>query len=123
MKITKVAAITGGITFGGVAGAASRVSAPSAAVPIAGHSSVAVSVAVAVPTASPFPSPSCHPVTLAIAFTSKVTDTSSLHLRLPWGRPGDSEGRMIEDYGAYNGGSIRGHLPVHDVTTGTPQGL
>ena len=35
------------------------------------------------------------------------------------GRPGDSEGRMIEDDGAYNGTSVRGQLPVHDVTTGS----
>jgi murein DD-endopeptidase MepM/ murein hydrolase activator NlpD len=26
---------------------------------------------------------------------------------------------MVEDYGAYNGTTIRKHLPVHDVTTGT----
>lgn len=26
---------------------------------------------------------------------------------------------MIEDYGAYNGTTIREHLPVHDVTTGS----
>src|ERR1700674_5102333 len=87
MKITKVAAITGGITLGALAGAAFQFSAASAALPAGGHSSVAVSVAVASPTASPSPSPSCPPVVLAIAFTSKVTDTSSLHLRLPWGRP------------------------------------
>jgi murein DD-endopeptidase MepM/ murein hydrolase activator NlpD len=119
MKITKVAAITGGITLGALAGAAFQFSAASAALPVGGHSSLAVPVAVASPTASPSPSPSCPPVVLAIAFTSNVTDTSGLHLRLPWGRPGDPEGRMIEDYGAYNGDSIREHLPVHDVTTGT----
>jgi murein DD-endopeptidase MepM/ murein hydrolase activator NlpD len=123
MKITKVAAITGGITLGALAGAAFQFSAASAALPAGGHSSVAVSVAVASPTASPSPSPSCPPVALAIAFTSNVTDTSGLHLRLPWGRPGDPEGRMIEDYGAYNGESIREQLPVHDVTTGTLQEL
>ena len=60
---------------------------------------------------------------LAIAFTSNVVSTSSLHLHLPWGCPGDPEGRMIEDYGAYNGDSIREELPVHDVTTGTLQEL
>lgn len=27
---------------------------------------------------------------------------------------------MIEDYGAYNGTSVREQLPVHDVTTGAP---
>jgi murein DD-endopeptidase MepM/ murein hydrolase activator NlpD len=26
---------------------------------------------------------------------------------------------MVEDYGGYNGTTIRKHLPVHDVTTGT----
>ena len=26
---------------------------------------------------------------------------------------------MIEDYGAYNGTSVREQLPVHDVTTGS----
>jgi murein DD-endopeptidase MepM/ murein hydrolase activator NlpD len=26
---------------------------------------------------------------------------------------------MVEDYGAYNGASVREQLPVHDVTTGT----
>jgi len=26
---------------------------------------------------------------------------------------------MVEDYGAYNGTTIRKHLPVHDVTTGS----
>jgi len=30
---------------------------------------------------------------------------------------------MIEDYGAFNGQSIREQLPVHDVTTGTLQEL
>jgi len=123
MKITKVAAITGGITLGALAGAAFQFSAASAALPAGGHSSVAVSVGVASPTASPSPSPSCPPVALAIAFTNNVTDTSGLHLHLPWGRPGDPEGRMIEDYGVYNGESIREQLPVHDVTTGTLQEL
>src|ERR1700686_4089669 len=123
MKITKVAAITGGITLGALAGAAFQFSASRAALPAGGHSSVAVSVALASPTASPSPSPSCPPVALAIAFTNNVTDTSGLHLHLPWGRPGDPEGRMIEDYGAYNGESIREQLPVHDVTTGTLQEL
>jgi hypothetical protein len=56
---------------------------------------------------------------LELAFTTNVSNTSMLHLRLPWGRPGDPEGRMIEDYGAYNGTSVREQLPVHDVTTGS----
>ena len=119
MKITKVAAITGGITLGALVGAAFQFSSVSAAVPTGGHSSIAVSAPVATPTPSPSPSPACPPMVLAIAFTSNVTDASSLHLRLPWGRPGDPEGQMVEDYGSYNGTTIRKHLPVHDVTTGS----
>lgn len=122
MKITKVAAITGGITLGALAGAAFQFSAVSASVPAGGHSSIAVSAPVAM-TPSPSPSPSCPAMMLAIAFTSNVTDTSSLHLHLPWGRPGDPEGRMVEDYGSYDGTSVREQLPVHDVTTGTLQEL
>jgi len=60
---------------------------------------------------------------LDIAFTSNVTDVSALHLHLPWGRPGDPEGRMVEDYGAYDGVAVREQLPVHDVTTGTLRDL
>ena len=123
MKLTKVAAITGGIALGALAGATFQFNSVSAAVPVGGHSSVAVSSPAARPTASPSPSPSCPPMTLAIAFTSNVTDTSALHLHLPWGRLGDPEGRMVEDYGAYNGVSIREQLPVHDVTTGALQEL
>ena len=119
MNITKAAAITGGIMLGALTGAAFQFSAVSAAVPAGGHSSVAVSAPVARPTASPSPSPSCLPMKLAIAFTDNVTDTSGLHLHLPWGRPGEPEGQMVEDYGAYNGTTIRKHLPVHDVTTGS----
>jgi hypothetical protein len=32
------------------------------------------------------------------------------------GRQGDPEGRMVEDFGAYDGVSEREHLPVDDVT-------
>src|SRR5260370_16529309 len=117
MKITKVAAITGGITLGALVGAAFQFSSVSAAVPIGGHSSIAVSAPVATATPSPSPSPLCPPMMLAIAFTSNVADTSSLHLRLPWGSPGAPEGQMVEDYGSYNGTTIRKHLPVHDLTT------
>src|SRR5260370_21784613 len=119
MKITKVAAITGGITLAALVGAAFQFSPVSAAVPTGGHSSIAVFTPVATATPSPSPSPLCPPMMLAIAFTSNVADTSSLHLRLPWGRPGDPEGQMVEDYGSYNGTTIRKHLPVHDVTTGS----
>ena len=119
MKITKVAAISGGIALGALAGAAFQFSSVSAAVAAGGHSSVALPAPVASPTPSPSPSLSCPPMTLAIAFTTNITETSLLNLRLPWGRPGDPEGRMVEDYGAYNGTTIRKHLPVHDVTTGS----
>jgi len=114
MKITRALAIVGGITLGGLAGAALQFNSASAALPSRNQSLVAA------PTASPSPSP---PMRLAIAFTNNVANTSSLHLHLPWGRPGDTEGRMIEDYGAFNGQSIREQLPVHDVTTGTLQEL
>jgi murein DD-endopeptidase MepM/ murein hydrolase activator NlpD len=118
MKITKLAAITGGITLGALAGAAFQFNSANAAGAAGGRSLVAVSAPVVRPTAAPSPSP-CPPVTLALAFTENVTDTSTLHLHLPWGRPGDPEGRMVEDYGSYNGTTVRKHLPVHDVTTGT----
>jgi len=119
MNISRLAVLVGGITFGAVAGAAFQLSSVSAAVPTVGHASLAASAPVALPTPSPSPSPSCPLRTLAIAFTSNVTDPSVINLRLPWGRPGDPEGTMVEDYGAYNGTTIRKHLPVHDVTTGS----
>ena len=100
MKITRALAIVGGITLGGLAGAALQFNSASAALPSRNQSLVAA------PTASPSPSPACPPMRLAIAFTSNVANTSSLHLHLPWGRPGDTDGRMIEDYGAFNGQSI-----------------
>jgi murein DD-endopeptidase MepM/ murein hydrolase activator NlpD len=117
MKITRTLAVVGGITLGGLAGAAFQFNSASAALP-ARNQAVVVE-----PAASPSPGQACPPMTLAIAFTSNVASTSGLHLHLPWGRPGDPEGRMIEDYGAYNGDSIREQLPVHDVTTGTLQEL
>jgi murein DD-endopeptidase MepM/ murein hydrolase activator NlpD len=70
-------------------------------------------LAVAVATAEPCPS-----MPLAIAFTSNVRDTLALHLHLPWGKPGDPEGLMVEDYGAYDGTAIREQLPVYDITSG-----
>ena len=119
MKITKVAAITGGLALGAIAGAAFQFNSASAAVPAGGHVSVAQSSPVVSPTTISSASPSCPPMKLAIAFTNNVTDVAALHLHLPWGRPGDPEGRMIEDYGAFDGVSVREQLPVHDVTTGT----
>ena len=73
------------------------------------------------PSASPVAAscPPRAPMPLPIAFTSNVTDTRVLNLQLPWGKPGDPEGRMVEDYGSFNGTTVRKHLPVHDVTTGT----
>jgi len=119
MKILKVAAITGGLLLGGLAGATFQFSSVSAAQRVSTHSAIAVSASLASPTASSSPSPSCPPMGLAIAFTSNVSDASALHLHLPWGRPGDAEGTMVEDYGSSNGTTIRKHLPVHDVTTGS----
>lgn len=123
MNISRLAVLAGGITFGAIAGAAFQFSSVSAATPLASRASVAASAPVATPAASPSASPSCPPRKLAIAFTHNVTDASVLRLHLPWGHPGDAEGRMVEDYGAYNGVSIREQLPVHDVTTGTLQEL
>src|SRR5437588_12399530 len=119
MKITRISLVVGGITLGGLAGAAFQFSSANAALPAGTSSPVAAAAPVTAPTASP----SCPPMKLAIAFTTNVTDTSGLRLSLPWGRPGDPEGRMIEDYGAYDGTSVREQLPVHDVTTGTLQEL
>jgi murein DD-endopeptidase MepM/ murein hydrolase activator NlpD len=123
MNINRLVVLVGGITFGAVAGAAFQFSSVSAAVPTFSQASVAASAPVAVAKPSPSPSPSCPPMTLGLVFTSNVTDSSALHLHLPWGRPGAPEGRMVEDYGAYNGVSVRERLPVHDVTTGTLQEL
>ena len=76
------------------------------------------------PTAAEPPGRTCAPASLApmalaIAFTSNVHDTAALNLHLPWGKPGDAEGRMVEDYGAYDGDAVREHLPVYDVTSGS----
>ncbi len=121
MNISRLAVLVGGITFGAVAGAALQFSSVNAAAPAGSRASVAVPAASAAPTASASASPSCPRRTLAIAFTTNVADPSVLHLHLPWGHPGDPEGRMVEDYGAYDGVSVREQLPVHDVTTGALQ--
>jgi murein DD-endopeptidase MepM/ murein hydrolase activator NlpD len=113
MRFIKVAAATAGIMLGGIAGAVLQFNPASAATAATAPASPSR------PAATAAPRPSCPPMKLAIAFTSNVTDTSGLDLRLPWGRPGDPEGAMIEDYGAYNGTSVREQLPVHDVTTGS----
>lgn len=120
MVITKLAAVVGSLTIGGVAGALLQFSSANAATASRTQPLVAVSAsASATPTSIPSRKPNCPAVPLDLAFTANVVDTSALHLRLPWGHPGDPEGVMVEDYGAYNGTSVRKHLPVHDVTTGS----
>jgi murein DD-endopeptidase MepM/ murein hydrolase activator NlpD len=111
----KAAAAIGTLAVGGAAGALLQLNSASAAPSPDNHPAVAVASARPTATAS---AAACQAMPLAIAFTTNVRDATGLHLQLPWGRPGDAEGRMIEDYGAYNGTSIREHLPVHDVTTG-----
>ena len=115
MVITKIAAVVGGITLGGVAGALLQLSSANAATPSRNPSVIGAAGS----TASPSASPTCPSMSLDLAFTTNVSNTSALHLRLPWGRPGDSEGQTVEDYGAYNGTTVREQLPVHDVTTGS----
>lgn len=100
-----------------------------AAAPVRGQVPVAASAPItAQPTAAGSPAPTCAPgshapMALAIAFTTNVHDTAALNLHLPWGTPGDAEGRMVEDYGAYDGDAIREHFPVYDVTSGSLQVL
>ncbi len=97
--------------LGGVAGALLQTTGSSAAAaPVAATASSRPVVAAA---------PSCPTMELAIAFTTNVGEVRALNLHLPWGKPGDSEGTIVEDYGAYDGTSVRKHLPVHDVTTGS----
>lgn len=115
MLLTKVAAVIGGLAVGGSAGAFMELNPVSAA---SSSTSGAVVTAAATRPLANASAATCPPMPLAIAFTSNVRDTAALHLRLPWGRPGDPEGQMIEDYGAYDGTSVREQLPVHDVTTG-----
>ena len=116
MNITRLGAIIGGLALGTAAGAALQLNAASASG--ASHDQpLPAPSAIATPAPSPSPSPRCPAIKLALAFTTNVSDTSALHLHLPWGKPGDPEGQMVEDYGAYNGTTIRKHLPVHDVTT------
>ena len=125
MKITRLATVAAGISVGAIGGALFQMGSASAASSTRTQLLVAQTAA-ATPSASPSATASCGPTApmrLDIAFTSNVQDVPGLGLHLPWGRPGDPEGRMIEDYGAYNGNSIREHLPVHDVTTGPLQEL
>jgi murein DD-endopeptidase MepM/ murein hydrolase activator NlpD len=131
MKITKIAAGATAIVLGSVGGVVLQISAANAASATRSQKAAAsptpnvAQLVAPSPSPSPSPSRSCtpSPMELAIAFTSNVRDVTLLNLHLPWGRPGDPEGRMIEDYGAYNGVSIREQLPVHDMTSGTLQEL
>ena len=118
MNITRLGAIIGGLALGTAAGAALQLNAASASGP-SHDQPLAAPSAIATPAPSPSPSPRCPAIKLALAFTTNVSDTSALHLHLPWGKPGDPEGQMVEDYGAYNGTTVQKHLPVHDVTTGS----
>ena len=118
MWLRKFAVVVGSLAVGGAAGAVLQFNAVSAASPSEGRPALASAHPAATPSAA-----SCPAMPLDIAFTSKTTATSSLHLHLPWGRPGDPEGQMIEDYGAFNGTSVREQLPVHDVTDRGPHRL
>lgn len=117
MVITKLAALLGGITVGALAGATLQWSSVSAATPSRGQAVQTSRPAKVIATASV--APACPSLSLDLAHTSTASQGSSLHPSLPWGVPGDAEGTMIEDYGAYNGTTVREHLPVHDVTSGT----
>ena len=120
MVITKLAAVVGGLTIGGAAGALLQLSSANAATtPRTQPLAIVTASASPTPNATQSPNPTCPAMPLDLAFTANVGDTSALHLRLPWGHPGDPEGVMVEDYGAYNGTSVRKQLPVHDVTTGS----
>ncbi len=115
MKVLRLTFLLAGIVLGSIAGTV---------VHLGGYSSAVAAPASAFPAATPSPSVvpvalTCPSMNLAIAFTSNVRDTTALHLRLPWGKPADPEGRMVEDYGAYDGNAVRKHLPVYDVTSGS----
>ena len=111
----KSLAVIGGLAIGCLAGVLLQLSAASAAPASRPLSGPAASLR-PVPTASAV---ACATMPLALAFTTNVADSRALHLRLPWGTPGDPEGTMIEDYGAFDGTGVREQLPVHDVTTGS----
>jgi len=113
MKGKRTAVLVAGILFGGIAGTVFHANGSTAAAAPGMPGSTPVAAA------TPSASPGCPSFDLGIAFTTNVRDTSGLHLRLPWGKPGDAEGKMVEDYGAYNGTTVRKHLPVHDVTSGS----
>jgi murein DD-endopeptidase MepM/ murein hydrolase activator NlpD len=127
MRATRLSTFTVGFVLASIAGTIVHLNSASAATPARVQPDLPhLAATAAPPVASASPTPGCPPgasMTLAIAFTSNVRDTSGLHLHQPWGKPGDAEGRMVEDYGAYNGDSIREELPVHDVTSGSLQEL
>ena len=114
MGMSKVAAIFAGMVLGTAGGVAFELSNASAA-ESATRTGVEMSRAQPAITTSVAP---CARMSLALAFTNNVTDLRALDLHLPWGEPGGAEGPMIEDYGAYDGTTVREQLPVHDVTTG-----
>lgn len=117
MVINKLAALLGGITVGALAGATLQWNSVSAATPSRGQAiETTRSIQLMVTASAP---PACPSLRLDLAHISSAPESSRLHPSLPWGEPGDAEGTMIEDYGAYNGTSVREHLPVHDVTSGT----
>ena len=112
MKLLRLSMLMAGVALGSVAGLLSH---------LAGSAAVAAPV-IASPSSAPARvtlSQACPERALDIAFTSNVRDAGLLHLHLPWGKPGDAEGSMVEDYGAYDGVAVRKHLPVYDITTGT----
>ncbi len=111
----KSAALLAGLALGTLAEVLLQVSAASAASGVRPLTSPTASVRPVATTSAV----ACESMPLALAFTTNVRDSRLLHLRLPWGTPGDAEGSMIEDYGAYDGAGVREQLPVHDVTTGT----
>src|SRR5438034_11302930 len=96
MNITRLGAIIGGLALGTAAGAALQLNAASASGP-SHDQPLAAPSAIATPAPSPSPSPRCPAIKLALAFTTNVSDTSALHLHLPWGKPGDprSEERRV----------------------------
>ena len=114
MRVTRRTALAVGTMLGSLAGVVFHFNSASAA-PATPVQSAPAGSSIHGPSASA----TCPPMTLAIAFTSNVGDASTLHLHLPWGSPGDAEGPMVEDYGAYDGVAVRKHLPVYDITSGT----
>jgi murein DD-endopeptidase MepM/ murein hydrolase activator NlpD len=117
VRVTRLTAVAAGTMLGSLAGVVFHFN-PASAASSAGVQSTTAGSSIH-RLASPSASATCPPMRLAIAFTSNVGDSSTLNLHLPWGKPGDAEGPMVEDYGAYDGVGVRKHLPVYDITSGT----